>query len=158
MQPTRLLFVCLGNICRSPMAQGVFRHLANERGAGDLFELDSAGTGAWHIGNPPDLRAQETLAARGIDISDLRARQVLEADFDRFDVLLAMDADNMRALNARAPSNAAHKISLFLNHAPELSDRDVPDPYYGGRDGFEYVYELLETASRNLLDAKLKRD
>ena len=157
MPPTRLLFVCLGNICRSPMAQGVFRHLANERGAGELFELDSAGTGAWHIGNLPDRRARETLLARGIDISDLRARQVLPEDFDRFDLLLAMDSDNIRALNARAPAGSAHKIALFLDHAPELGSSDVPDPYYGGRDGFEYVYELLEAASRNLLDKSLAR-
>ena len=148
----RILFVCLGNICRSPMAEGVFRRTIAEAGLEEAFAIDSAGTGDWHIGHPPDERARAAAAARGIDISHLRARQVCPADFDRFDMLLAMDRDNRESLLVMAPSQSdARKVHLFLDFAPEAGASEVPDPYYGGRRGFETVLDLIEQASRGLL-------
>lgn len=146
----RLLFVCLGNICRSPIAEGVFSHVAAQAEHGKHFALDSAGTGAWHVGDPPDPRAQAAAASRGIDISDMLARQVCERDFTDFDLLLAMDAENRAVLLERAPHGCADKVRLFLDDAPELG-REVPDPYYGGKQGFEEVLDLVEAGSRALL-------
>lgn len=144
---TSLLFVCLGNICRSPLAEGVFRHKVREAGLAHHFELDSAGTGAWHEGNPPDSRSIEIASKYNIDIGDQRARQVLPGDFDRFDYLLAMDHDNLAALRRQADETHSRKIRLFLQH-PEL---DIPDPYYGDGDGFEIAYQLILRGCNTLL-------
>jgi protein-tyrosine phosphatase len=147
----RLLFVCLGNICRSPIAQGVFAHVAAQAGKGDLFNLDSAGTSAWHIGNPPDARATAAALRRGIDLSDQRARQVGKQDFEAFDMVLAMDQSNHAELLDLAPQNHADKVQLFLGAAYDSIQREVPDPYYGEEEGFEEVLNLVEAGSRELL-------
>ena len=149
---TKILFVCLGNICRSPMAEGVFARLVAERGLMPPVEVDSAGTGSWHIGKPPDDRAQAAAARRGADISGLRARQVAAADFDRFDLVIAMDGANVDALHQAAPPHSTHKIRRFLEFAPQISVMEVPDPYYGGEDGFDHALDLIEAASAGLAD------
>lgn len=148
----RLLFVCLGNICRSPMAEGVFAQVADLAGHRDRFVLESAGTASWHVGNPPDPRGQAAAAARGIDISALRGRQVSQQDFTDFDLLLAMDASNHSELVDLAPEGSAHKVRLFLDDVPEIGISEVPDPYYGGDEGFEQVLDLLEAGSKALLN------
>ena len=145
-----ILFVCLGNICRSPMAEGVFRQVAAARGL--TVTVDSAGTGSWHIGNPPDERAQRAAADRGFDISGLRARQVSSDDFERFDLVVAMDDSNVETLRRTAPGTAQDRIRLFLEFAPNLTVREVPDPYYGGADGFDHVLDLIEAAAGGLAD------
>jgi protein-tyrosine phosphatase len=149
----RILFVCLGNICRSPTAEGVLRWMA-ARDAPELrLEIDSAGTADYHIGEPPDRRSQRAALKRGIDISGLRARQVTQDDFERFDLILAMDADNLRDLRAMRPRGARTEPKVFLDYAPQLRLRDVPDPYYGDAAAFERVLDLAATASRGLLAA-----
>jgi len=148
---TRILFVCLGNICRSPMAEGVFRRVAEEEGLIDRFEIDSAGLGDWHIGQAPDHRAQKAARSRGVDISSQSARQVVDEDFDRFDLVLAMDGSNLAELKARAPREARGKIRPFLDFAPQVGTKDVPDPFFGGTEGFDHVLDLIEAASRGLL-------
>lgn len=148
----RILLVCLGNICRSPMAEGVLRHRASERGI--LLSTDSAGTGDYHVGEPPDRRAQAAMRRHGMDIGDLRARHFTRTDFDRFDLLLAMDADNLRNIRALAPSpEHATKANLIMDHAPEHPSREVPDPYYGGDEDFDQVFSQLDEACQRLLDA-----
>ena len=147
-----ILFVCLGNICRSPMAEGVFRHVAENRGLSDGLTVDSAGTGSWHVGNPPDERAQRAAAGRGIDISGLRARQVGPDDFEQFDLVVAMDDANIDALRRLAPDAACDRIRLFLEFTAGGSVREVPDPYYGGEEGFDHVLDLIEAAARGLAD------
>lgn len=147
----RLLFVCLGNICRSPMAEGVFRRVAEEEGALHLFELDSAGMGDWHVGQAPDHRAQEAARGRGIDISAQAARQVRESDFAAFDLVLAMDGSNYDELTQLAPKDARHKIRRFLDFAPHAGTKDVPDPFFGESDGFDHALDLIEEAARGLL-------
>ena len=151
MAKHRLLFVCLGNICRSPMAEGAFRRVAEKEGLLDRFEIDSAGLGSWHIGQAPDTRAQEAAAGRGIDISTQSARQVSRADFARFDLLLAMDGMNHAELLELAPADARHKIRYFLDFAPHAGTREVPDPFYGGSEGFDQALDLIEAAARGLL-------
>lgn len=146
----KVLFVCLGNICRSPTAEGVFRHLVLSEGLGSQIQIDSAGTHAYHVGEPPDPRAQEAARGRGIDISSLRGRQVKTEDFNAFDYILAMDDENYRNLKAKCPDGATDKLSMFLDFAPHLGAREVPDPYYHG--GFDAVYDMIEAASRGLLD------
>jgi protein-tyrosine phosphatase len=141
---TRLLFVCLGNICRSPTAEAVMRHVVAERGLGGEVEVDSAGTGAYHVGAPPDPRATRAALRRGITLSGA-ARKVTPADFDDFDLLLAMDDENLRDLLTVAPAAARHKVR-------KLADVDVPDPFYGAGDGFETVLDLVEEACARLLD------
>ncbi|MCH8237401.1 MAG: low molecular weight phosphotyrosine protein phosphatase [Proteobacteria bacterium] len=154
----KVLFVCLGNICRSPTAEGVFHTLVEKRGLGGRVTVDSAGTGAWHIGSPPDRRAQAAARQRGIDLSGQRARQAKTGDFHRFDYILAMDADNHRNLAQMCPPGEEHRLHLFLDFAPELKTRDVPDPYYGGDGGFEAVLDMIEAASEGLLaDIQEKR-
>lgn len=148
---TRVLFVCLGNICRSPTGEGVFRHVAEEAGVLDRFETDSAGIGDWHVGQPPDSRAQAASKARGIDISGQRARQVTRADFGRFDYILAMDEDNLEALSMMRPEDSLAEVSLFLDFAPDAGTRAVPDPFFGGLEGFDHAYDLIDAASRGLL-------
>jgi protein-tyrosine phosphatase len=144
---TRVLFVCLGNICRSPTAEGVFRHLAEEAGAD--VTCDSAGTSNWHVGGPPDPRAIAEARRRGLDLGGLRARQVTAADFDRFDLIFAMDLNNLAALEALRPRGNATPVALFLEHGQPNGPREVPDPYYD--DSFAAVFDLLEGASRTLL-------
>lgn len=147
-----VLFVCMGNICRSPTAHGVFRQLVRAEGLDDRVEIDSAGTHAYHVGNPPDQRAQATAITRGIDLSDLRARQVSAADFETYDYILAMDQDNYAILRSQCPPEQAHRLHMFLDFAPEQGVREVPDPYYGGARGFDQVFDLVEAASRGLLE------
>ncbi len=148
---TRILFVCLGNICRSPMAEGVFRRVAEDEGVLHLFEIDSAGLGDWHIGQAPDIRAQDAARNRGIDISGQSARQVRHDDYARYDLLLAMDETNYQELVQLAPSDARHKIRRFLDFAPQVPTKDVPDPFYGGPEGFDHALDLIEQAARGLL-------
>lgn len=148
----RVLFVCLGNICRSPTAEGVFRRLVQERGLSARILVDSAGTSGWHEGAPPDPRTLRHAKKRGFDLSDLRARRVREDDFARFDHVLAMDDANLAALRAVCPPAYAGKLRLFLACAPDVGCREVPDPYEGGEDGFEHVLDLCETAARALLE------
>ena len=151
MAKHRLLFVCLGNICRSPMAEGVFRRIAEEEGVLHLFEIDSAGLGDWHRGQAPDTRAQAAARNRGIDISGQSARQVTRADYARFDLLLAMDGANYEELIQLAPKTARHKVRRFLDFAPQVGTKDVPDPFYGGSGGFDHALDLIEDAARGLL-------
>lgn len=153
----RILFVCLGNICRSPTAEGVFRDLLAREAPGLELEIDSAGTGSWHVGHAPDRRAQAAARRRGIDIGMLRARQVAPVDFASFDLILAMDADNLMTLEAQCPPVHAHKLRRFLEFADAPDTLDVPDPYYGAGDGFERVLDLVESASRGLLREILKQ-
>ena len=147
----KILFVCLGNICRSPTAEVVFREIV-AREAPDLrLEIDSAGTAAYHVGSPPDSRTRQAALRRGYDMSALRARVVESKDFDRFDLILAMDRQNFDALRQRAPATAHQRIRMFLEFAPDADTTDVPDPYYGGPNGFEEVLDLVEAAARGLL-------
>jgi protein-tyrosine phosphatase len=148
-----ILFVCLGNICRSPTVEGVARHLAAREAPHLQLDFDSAGTAGYHAGDPPDARSTRAAAARGYDISGLRARQLQAADFRRFDLLLAMDDDNLRDMQRLAPPGFADRARLFLSHAPALNRRAVPDPYYGGPEGFETVLDLAEHGSRALFVA-----
>ncbi|GAA0785639.1 low molecular weight phosphotyrosine protein phosphatase [Roseibium denhamense] len=145
---TSILFVCLGNICRSPLAEGIFGSVSNQIAPNQRFEIDSAGTGAWHQGNPPDRRSIAVAARYGIDISQQRARQIKPADFSRFDLIVAMDRDNLATLHARNPSEGP-RIRLLLTEP----DQDVPDPYYGGGDGFETVYRMIENGCHKLVRA-----
>jgi protein-tyrosine phosphatase len=157
----RLLFVCMGNICRSPSAEGVFRRVLAERAPQLTIEIDSAGTHDYHVGNPPDRRAIEAARRRGIDLSQLRARQVSAEDFERYDLILVMDEENLDELRRRAPARYHDRIRLLMEFAPEASSRHVPDPYYGGATGFEEVLDLLEEAAegllRDLLEPRLNR-
>ena len=151
----RLLFVCLGNICRSPTAEGTMRALVEEAGLGRQVQLDSAGTGAWHVGEPPDRRAIVAARARGIELHGA-AREVTRTDFDDFDLVLAMDRSNMRALRRLAPSEEAReKVRLLREFDPAsagAADLDVPDPYYGAAGGFDEVLDLVHAACAGLLD------
>ena len=152
MKNIKVLFVCMGNICRSPTAEGVFRQLIAEHGLSDSVTTDSAGTHAYHVGEPPDRRAQATAKSRGLDISDLRARSVATDDFSDFDYIMAMDADNHANLLEYCPDHHQDKVDLFLSYAPELSITEVPDPYYGGASGFEDVFDMVEAASAGLIE------
>ena len=148
---TNVLFVCMGNICRSPTAEGVFRHIVAEAGLSEWIFVDSAGTHAYHVGEPPDRRAQAAALRRGYMLDHIRARRVDEADFERFDYIIAMDQLNLVTLQERADEEHQRKMRLFLEYS--RSDQvDVPDPYYGGASGFERVLDLVEDASRGLLD------
>lgn len=150
-QSVKVLFVCMGNICRSPTAQGVFRKLVGNQGLEGAIEIDSAGTHGYHVGEPPDRRAQEAAFRRGIDLSDLRARRVEADDFSRFDYVLAMDRENFLSLSSICPQGCERKLMLFLDFAPHLQVREVPDPYYGGSSGFERVFDMVEAAAEGLL-------
>lgn len=153
---TRILFVCMGNICRSPTAEGVMRALVRDAGLEDEIVIDSAGTGGWHAGDPPDRRATEAARRRGV-VLEGAARQLTVEDFDAFDLLLAMDRENLAGIRAVAPSpQAAAKARLLREFDPGSAgapDLDVPDPYYGGPQGFETVLDQVEAACRGLLDA-----
>ena len=147
----KILFVCLGNICRSPTAEGVFRKLLEEQVADLDVVVDSAGTQDYHVGEPPDARSQAAAAARGIDISGQRARQVLAADFAEFDLVLAMDESNLANLRAMSGSAYHERVRLFLEFSPDDTRTSVPDPYYGGANGFEQVLDIVEDAAEGLL-------
>ncbi len=147
----RVLFVCLGNICRSPTAQGVFESLIAAEGLGNAIGADSAGTGAYHLGQPPDHRATAAAALRGIDLSNYRARQVMGQDFHDFHLVLAMDRSNQVAMTGIVPKGREDRLGMFLDFAPELAIDEVPDPYYGGGGGFERVLDIIEAGSRGLL-------
>ena len=148
----RVLFVCPGNICRSPTADGVFRHMVAEAGLAERVGTDSVGLEGWHVGNPPDPRSIQAAARRGVDISDLRARQLTLDDFDRFDLLLAMDDGHHGDILRRATGGQQGKVRMFMEAATGNPAPEVPDPYYGGGIGFEVVLDLIEAASRGLLD------
>lgn len=147
-----MLFVCLGNICRSPLAEGVFAHLVEAEGLTDQFEIDSAGTGAWHVGEPPDGRASQVAASHGI-LLDSRARQVEAEDLERFDHILAMDRSNLRELQRMVDlSGEAVEVRLLREYDREADGDEVPDPYYGGADGFEHVYRMVRRSCEYLLE------
>jgi protein-tyrosine phosphatase len=150
--PIRVLFVCMGNICRSPTAQGVFRRMVEQAGLTERIEIDSAGTHAYHIGEPPDARATQAARMRGIDLGDLRARRARVEDFHAFDYLLAMDHDNFRDLSELCPPGLSNRLRMFMDFAPQAPVREVPDPYYGGPSGFDRVLDLVEAASAGLLE------
>jgi protein-tyrosine phosphatase len=150
-QRIRVLMVCLGNICRSPTAEAVLRHQVVAAGLDDYIEVDSAGTGDWHCGDPPDPRTVRAAAKRSYDLSPLRARQVSPRDFTHFDYIFAMDRQNLSELRDLAPAGTEHKVRLFLEYGSTGHD-EVPDPYYRGHDDFELVLDLAEKASAALLD------
>ena len=146
----RVLFVCMGNICRSPLAQGVFEDVLRREGLEGEVEVDSAGTGSWHVGSPPDDRALSAAALRGVDISSQRARQITPEDCEDFDYILTMDGQNYRRVAALCRGSAV--VRPFLDFATDSPERDVPDPYCGGPNEFEHVLDLVEVASEGLLD------
>lgn len=147
----RVLFVCLGNICRSPTAEGVFRQQLEAAGLSERVEVDSCGIAAWHVGKAPDPRTHEAAMQRGVDLGSLRARQLAADDFLRFDYLLAMDRTNLAALHEQRPADCRAHVGLFLDFAGHAG-REVPDPYYGGEQGFEEVLDLVDAASRGLIE------
>lgn len=151
-QKVSVLFVCLGNICRSPTAHAVFRQLVKAEGLQDKIEIDSAGTGAWHVGNPPDKRATQVAEGKGIQMRDLRARQVDFGDFYQYDYILAMDHSNYSNLYEMALPEHREKLHMFLTFSDEFQETEVPDPYYGGPEGFDYVFDMVGSASRGLLE------
>lgn len=151
MKKTRILFICMGNICRSPTAEGVMRKLVNLAGLQDTIEIDSAGTHDYHVGAPPDVRSQAVAKARGYDLSLLRARQVCAGDFADFDLLLAMDHDNLGLLQRRCPKALQSKLQLIMHYADKFPVEEVPDPYHKGAYGFDVVLDYLENACSGLL-------
>jgi len=148
-----VLFVCTGNICRSPTAEAIFRKRVADAGLSDAIVADSAGTHDYHIGEPPDPRSQDAAAERGYDLSPLRARKVERADFQRFDLIVAMDRGHLAILSRMAEPSRAHTLKLMMSYASGFKERDVPDPYYGGAEDFERVLDMLEDAARGLLEA-----
>jgi protein-tyrosine phosphatase len=151
MEKIKVLFVCMGNICRSPTAEGVFTKLIQDRNLTRRFTIDSAGTHAYHVGDAPDLRAQKAAQNRGVELKHLRARKFTRGDFEDFDHILAMDEDNYSILIGACPDQFKDKIRLFLDYAPDVDMREVPDPYYGGHYGFERVLDLVEAASEGFI-------
>jgi protein-tyrosine phosphatase len=152
MKEISVLFVCMGNICRSPTAEGVFRHLARETGMYDRLVIDSAGTHDYHVGEAPDRRAQEAARRRGYDLSGLRGRQVSDRDFHEFDYILAMDRENLASLKRFCPPEHQHKVRLYLSFSGSFPNLEVPDPYYGGHQGFDRVLDMVEDAAAGLLE------
>jgi len=148
----RVLFVCTGNICRSPTAEGGFRKLVADAGLADLIEADSAGTHGYHVGEAPDRRSRTAAAARGYDLSGLRARQIAGDDFHRFDLIIALDRDHHEILSRLAPPSTGHKLCMLMEFARRSAGDEVPDPYYGGPHGFELVLDLIEDAAEGLID------
>ena len=153
----RILMVCMGNICRSPTAEGVLRARLARAGLGKEIEVDSAGTLGYHAGEPPDPRAQKAAAKRGYDISKLRARRVKDVDFLRYDMILAMDKDNLSALKRVCPETLQSRLGLFLQYASRHKDEEVPDPYYGSPEAFDYVLDLAEDAAEGPVEALMQR-
>jgi len=147
----KVLFVCMGNICRSPTAQGQFQKLVNEQGLGQSVLVDSAGTHSYHIGSPPDARSQAMAKQRGVDLSKLRSRLFVSNDFVEFDYLLGMDDGNIANMSAIRPDNARAKLQLMLDYSSSYSRREVPDPYFG-YDGFDMVFDMIDDAARGLLE------
>lgn len=147
----KILFVCLGNVCRSPTAEAVFRCVAAREAPELEIEVDSAGTAGYHVGEPPDIRTRQAADRRGYDLSLIRSRIVEPRDFDEFDLILAMDRENLKALRRRAPDHARDRVRLLLEFAPNPTATEVPDPYYGGANGFEEVLDLVESATYGLL-------
>ncbi len=154
--PYAILFVCLGNICRSPLAEGAFRHVAEQAGLSDRFRLDSAALGRSHLGHPPDRRAMMVAARHGFDISTLRARRLMRTDFESFDLILGMDRINFADLRALTPREARAEVALYRERTEGVQE-SVPDPYYGTIHDFETVYQLVERGSRALLESLLPR-
>ena len=152
-----VLFVCMGNICRSPTAEGVFRHVVKQRNMQDDILIDSAGTHAYHVGEAPDRRAQATAKSRGVDLSVQRARKVERADFDRFDYIIAMDRSNYEDLKRIKGEKQKAQLHLFMDFAKDWENSEVPDPYYGGSNGFEQVFDMVQSASEGLLEHILKQ-
>lgn len=153
MDKVTVLFVCLGNICRSPSAQGVFQHLIDQKGLGEFIHVDSAGTSAWHIDSPPDPRSVREAEKKGYDLRALRGRQVTREDFQLFDFILAMDEANLADLEELRPPTYSGHLGLFLAFSDDQDYTEVPDPYHGGGEGFRVVLDLLENASQGLLQA-----
>jgi len=147
-----VLFVCMGNICRSPTVEGVFRKLAGQHVPDLVIHVDSAGTHAYHVGEPPDVRARRAAERRGVDLGGMRARRVDESDFERFDLVIGMDELNRVMLAELCPEGLESRVRLLLEFAPQIGRVDVPDPYYGGSNGFEYVLDLAEEASLGLIE------
>ena len=156
MQNTSVLFVCLGNICRSPTAEGVFRELVVSRGLSEFIRIDSAGTSNWHVGESPDPRAIEAARIRGVDLSALHGRQAQARDFAEFDYVIAMDRENYANLSRLADPAQQDKLHLFLDFAEGVKELEVPDPYFGGAGGFPHVLDLIENASEGLLQHLIK--
>jgi protein-tyrosine phosphatase len=152
MQMIRVLFVCMGNICRSPTAEGVFASYLGKSDLAGRVVVDSAGTHAYHAGERPDRRAQDAAKKRGVDLGRLRARRIVQEDFARFDLILAMDRDNLASLLKECPQEHRHKLRLFLAYAQNGTEDEVPDPYYGGPDGFEHVLNLIDDAAQGLIE------
>jgi len=156
--PVRLLFVCMGNICRSPLAEGVFRAAAEERGVAEMFEIDSAGTGSWHVGHKPDRRMQETALKHGVSLAGQSARQFQRMDLEQFDHIFVMDRDNLHDVLALDDDDRySHKVHLFREVDPEPGDYQVPDPYYGTGDGFSRVFNIVDRTASELLDRLLEQ-
>lgn len=149
----KILFCCMGNICRSPTAEAVFRRLIEQRGLEDKVLADSAGTHGYHVGEAPDPRTQQAARARGYDLSGLRARKVAPADLDFFDLILAMDRSNLDVLRRLCPPDRQHRVKLFMSYARNFDDDEVPDPYYGLGHGFDLVLDMVEDAAQGLVDA-----
>jgi len=155
----KVLFVCMGNICRSPTAHGVMQHELNQRELNHLIELDSAGTHAYHVGEKSDSRSRTLARSKGVDMEFIRARKISVLDHDEFDYILAMDEDNLELINYYAPDNAKADVRLFLEFAYEagrVAERVVPDPYYGGDAGFEHVFELVQIGCDALIERILR--
>jgi len=153
----KVLFVCMGNICRSPTAEGVFRQFLRQQGLDGRVEVDSAGTHGYHVGELPDPRTQRAAAARGYDLSNIRARKVAPEDLEYFDLVLAMDQNNMEVLRRMCPPELANRLRLFMNYAKNFDDDEVPDPFYGLGHGFDLVIDMVEDASSGLIDALLEK-
>lgn len=151
MSKVRVIFVCLGNICRSPTAEAVFRKLVLDEGLEQHIYIDSAGTHAYHVNEPPDSRAQSAAARRGIDMSSLRGRRATDEDIEQFDYVLAMDGENYHNLLAISADHNQHKVRMLMEYAPDRPEQEVPDPYYGGPGGFDNVLDMVEEAARGLL-------
>ena len=152
MKQLKVLFVCMGNICRSPTAHGVLQKLVDKAGLSEQIIVDSAGTISYHAGEPPDARSAQTALSHGVDLSSQRSRQVTMADYDEQDYILAMDFDNLRNLQQQCPEHLQKKLALLLSYHPDEFLDEVPDPYYGGASGFEQVYEMVDIACQHLLE------